>query len=590
MSKFAWAGGTAGMALGGAVAGIVVLAGFYATRLLEHRPAAPAPTVAEIAPGAPAAPGGPFPGSGAVMETQDRANADTALGAADVQAATTATPLPSDAGAGEPGVETATVAAPRTGAGRPAEPIPEERPPGAEAEVSGRRTEEDKADSPGEGVEQDLDGQTAQAVSTEQSGAGVGDPPVAPDTGIASSVGSDVPGSEGARDTATGPASGISSDGPVVGGGTTNAAARAAHASGNGDVRKDPVAEDAAATSKPPSFDIVRVTPDGSALVAGRAEPGAQVSLQIDGVSAGTTDADATGSFVAFLSVPRGSGPRVLSMSSAIAGVSIAAESEVILAPSPRSGGAVVSLAPDTARVIRDGPAESDGGGADETPTPDLQKPDALTEAATAPAPAEGEAPPAPAGEDAHEAERVAVLLSGPDGVEVLQPAAPLTAPVPEAQDFVSIDTISYDATGQVALAGRSDTKSGPGAVRIYLDNRPLTSADISPTGRWRADLPEVAAGTYTLRVDRLNETGAVTARAESPFLRERPEALVAASPRSRDARVEAVTVQPGNTLWAIAREQYGEGILYVRVFEANEDQIRDPDLIYPGQIFSIPE
>ena len=48
-------------------------------------------------------------------------------------------------------------------------------------------------------------------------------------------------------------------------------------------------------------------------------------------------------------------------------------------------------------------------------------------------------------------------------------------------------------------------------------------------------------------------------------------------------------TVQPGNTLWAIARERYGEGIMYVMVFEANRDRIRNPDLIYPGQVFVLP-
>ena len=52
---------------------------------------------------------------------------------------------------------------------------------------------------------------------------------------------------------------------------------------------------------------------------------------------------------------------------------------------------------------------------------------------------------------------------------------------------------------------------------------------------------------------------------------------------------VTQVTVQPGSTLWAIARKSYGEGILYVRVFEANKRLIRDPDLIYPGQVFTVP-
>lgn len=49
------------------------------------------------------------------------------------------------------------------------------------------------------------------------------------------------------------------------------------------------------------------------------------------------------------------------------------------------------------------------------------------------------------------------------------------------------------------------------------------------------------------------------------------------------------ITVQPGFTLWQIARERFGDGVLYVKVYDANRDQIRDPDLIYPGQVFTIP-
>lgn len=49
------------------------------------------------------------------------------------------------------------------------------------------------------------------------------------------------------------------------------------------------------------------------------------------------------------------------------------------------------------------------------------------------------------------------------------------------------------------------------------------------------------------------------------------------------------VTVQPGYTLWGIAKGQMGDGILYVQVWEANRDKIKDPDLIYPGQVFTMP-
>jgi nucleoid-associated protein YgaU len=49
------------------------------------------------------------------------------------------------------------------------------------------------------------------------------------------------------------------------------------------------------------------------------------------------------------------------------------------------------------------------------------------------------------------------------------------------------------------------------------------------------------------------------------------------------------VTVQPGFTLWAIAKENFGSGVMYVQVFDANRDKIKDPDLIYPGQVLSVP-
>jgi nucleoid-associated protein YgaU len=49
------------------------------------------------------------------------------------------------------------------------------------------------------------------------------------------------------------------------------------------------------------------------------------------------------------------------------------------------------------------------------------------------------------------------------------------------------------------------------------------------------------------------------------------------------------VTVQPGFTLWGIAQQNLGDGVLYVQLFEANADQIKDPDLIYPGQVFAVP-
>ncbi|MFL5258319.1 MAG: LysM peptidoglycan-binding domain-containing protein, partial [Hyphomicrobiales bacterium] len=53
--------------------------------------------------------------------------------------------------------------------------------------------------------------------------------------------------------------------------------------------------------------------------------------------------------------------------------------------------------------------------------------------------------------------------------------------------------------------------------------------------------------------------------------------------------RVGRVVIQPRNNLWKLSRVIYGRGVHYRVIFAANKNQIRDPDRIYPGQIFTIP-
>lgn len=175
----------------------------------------------------------------------------------------------------------------------------------------------------------------------------------------------------------------------------------------------------------------------------------------------------------------------------------------------------------------------------------------------------------------------VAVLKSTKEGVELLNPTAP------EVMDNVALDTISYSGIGDVQLAGRAPRDAEE--VRVYLDNRAIVSLPVDAEGRWRGDLPDVDEGVYTLRVDEVAADGSVSSRVETPFKREAPAVLAAAS-ADQDGPLKAITVQRGNTLWAIARDRYGEGKLYVRVFEANRGLIRNPDLIYPGQVFTLPD
>jgi nucleoid-associated protein YgaU len=48
-------------------------------------------------------------------------------------------------------------------------------------------------------------------------------------------------------------------------------------------------------------------------------------------------------------------------------------------------------------------------------------------------------------------------------------------------------------------------------------------------------------------------------------------------------------TVVAGDSLSRIAKRFYGDADDWRRIYEANRDQIKDPDLIHPGQVFKIP-
>ncbi|MGC9369898.1 MAG: LysM peptidoglycan-binding domain-containing protein [Paracoccaceae bacterium] len=397
----------------------------------------------------------------------------------------------------------------------------------------------------------------------------------------------------------------------------------------------DPAAEEAApeatpeitpeaAAVAPPRFDVVRVAPDGNALVAGQGAPGAQIVIRVDQDEVARADSDPRGRFVALFDIAPSPQPRIVSLLMRLAdGSEIASEQTVILAPTPDAvpapepaplvtaeaepevPGAPApgpeTAAPSAAEPAAPGAApEADTSparmqAAEEASAPSTSGgPSVSDPAKPAPATAPSDTPPAaetgaPGVQGpAAEPRAPTVLLADDSGVRVLQgPGAP------DLGQGVVIDAVSYTASGAVVLSGRGQ---GGAPLRLYLDNAALGATRIGPDGRWQAEFDGIEPGVYTLRADQLDAEGRVTARYETPFKREAAEELARAA-QPADATdpaapvgVSVVTVQPGFTLWGIAERRYGEGLLYVKVYEANRDQIRDPDLIYPGQVFEIPQ
>lgn len=379
------------------------------------------------------------------------------------------------------------------------------------------------------------------------------------------------------------------------------------------DAKPDPVEQPAAETTRSaPLVQEVRSEADGLTVIAGRAEPNSDVILFVDGVENITVQTGSDGAYAAVTFLTPNGDPQVLSIVQRIDGVDLAAD-DIILAPRQVVVAAVEpepAVVPETTEpaVADQGEATADTTVTDTTvtnsavtapasPTVTTDTPAETTTTRAAaqditPDPTDPETIVRPLAKTVTQAtpdaaqdpqtEDVAIIKADEDGVEIINRSS-----APEVMANVAIDTISYSQGGDVLLSGRAQSQAS--AVRVYLDNTVITTLEVDTEGRWRGDLPDVDTGIYTLRVDEVDEGGDVTSRVETPFKREAPAVLVAAQ-TGVDKPVKAVTVQTGATLWAIARDRYGDGTLFVRVLDANKDSIRDPDLIYPGQVFELPE
>jgi nucleoid-associated protein YgaU len=160
----------------------------------------------------------------------------------------------------------------------------------------------------------------------------------------------------------------------------------------------------------------------------------------------------------------------------------------------------------------------------------------------------------------------VAVLLPG----NANEPAQALQTQAGGGK--LSLDTAEYNDKGELMLSGHAT----PGAtLRLYADNQPLANVTADAQGKWSLVTPRPqGAGKADLRVDELGADGSVAHRIDQPF----------------EPPTGQYTVQSGNSLWVIARKAYGKGPQYTVIYGANKGAIRDPNLIYPGQIITLPK
>jgi nucleoid-associated protein YgaU len=189
--------------------------------------------------------------------------------------------------------------------------------------------------------------------------------------------------------------------------------------------------------------------------------------------------------------------------------------------------------------------------------------------------------PPKPGGKEEETALAVVLPRDSSGAPRVLQRpdgSSPSGATGGDKQTALAMDAVDYDQEGRAVLSGRAT----PGAtVQIYAGDQPLATATANAAGEWSATSNRMAPGTQVeLRLDQLGKDGRVVQRVTVPF-----QQAAAAEPTPGKAYI----VQPGNNLWQISRRTYGAGTRYLVIYSANLGQIRDPDRIYPGQVFELP-
>ena len=330
-----------------------------------------------------------------------------------------------------------------------------------------------------------------------------------------------------------------------------------------------------------PSFDIVRVERDGDAVMAGTAAPGADVTVMTRDGAVATTTADDNGEWVIVLEEPLAPGDHELWLSADAGDGTVVESAEVLVMAVPdtaESGDTAIASAEPSAEAKDevDGSsgysqgAASSSSSASSSLSLSTGGSDAMVEEAvdTATDTVAG------AGEEVF---AVVVPREGEGDVDVLQ--APGDGVGIAGGDNLILESLSYNDEGTVTLSGQAE----PGSTVVpYVDGQPVGPVVVGNDGNWSLTLDEaLAEGQYELRVDQVGDDGDVNERLETPF---QQSAFTMPS-----ATESVVVIQPGNNLWFIARRVYGEGVHYTQIFEANRNQIADPDLIYPGQIFVVP-
>lgn len=165
--------------------------------------------------------------------------------------------------------------------------------------------------------------------------------------------------------------------------------------------------------------------------------------------------------------------------------------------------------------------------------------------------------------------DEVAVIVGGKKQSKVLK------APKGQEIGALRIAKIDYNDDGMFKVEGMAKKNS---VVNLYMNNKLISKVETDAHGFWTVNTEfELSKSKQVIRADMLGSKGKVAKRVEYTF-----------TPVLFDGENAMTVIKKGDCLWNIAVREYGRGTDYVIIFEANKKQIKDPNKIYVGQVFSV--
>lgn len=348
-------------------------------------------------------------------------------------------------------------------------------------------------------------------------------------------------------------------------------------------------------TVAPPTFDIVRVEPDGNAVLAGLSAPGSKIEIMSGNQVLARATANSAGEWALVLDEPLPVGGHQIAVRN------ISNEGGEPLVSVQNVTVAVPEKALESAIVMLDEPGEPSAVW--QSPAT-IIRPEATEQPAVLPDPgSSAETVPSDSANVADDSSDASATASVEPKVPDQEPDKPL----------VTIEAVETEGEEDLLVAGASRPKA---SIRLFLDNKLIGETVAGPVGRWSFQTTQtVPEGRLVLRAEQVERSsGVVLARREVPFERD-PKIVgsLAATFDPGDAidddirggtatgrdnikisgemiRLQRVVVGRGDNLWTIARRIYGSGVRYTTLYSANEDQIRDPASVFPDQVLVVPD